>query len=163
MERLARALERTTPGRVLRSDTPAELPPLDEPETDRLTRLICWTSTNGRSELLRELTPDERSALEARRDALEACLKPYDLVDLDQVNADLSAMFSGFRSMRQAGLSIDDTLEGTRNALRKYPAWAIAQVCGKVSRGEASSTIRTGRQAMLSCVTWRETSSRRVH
>jgi hypothetical protein len=124
MERIGQALTRVAEkrGPAPRSDTPAKLPPAFDPTTDRLSRLICWTSNDGRSELVRELTADERSALKARVAGLEESLQAFGEAGVHKVNAALSAMFSGFRSMRQADQSIDDTLVVTRAVLRDLPA-----------------------------------------
>lgn len=115
------------------------VPVVFDKDVDHLDRLICWTGDDRSVDLVRELTAEERSALKARKAALEACLSPHGESDRDvkAVKAALAAMFSGFRSMRQTGQSVDDTIEITRNILREFPAWAISIVCLSVARGDS--------------------------
>lgn len=47
-------------------------------------------------------------------------------------------MFSGFRSMRQTGESVEATITITLAVLREFPAWAIKQACVGIAQGQFS-------------------------
>ena len=100
-------------------------------------KLIVWSPSDGSTaELCRALTPDERSNLQARADALEGALAPHSEDDRERINSALTAMFAGFRQMRQSGDDMEATITITRAVLRDFPPWAIEQACLKIARHE---------------------------
>lgn len=120
------------------------LPVAFDPDLDRLGRqLIAFIEEGGRSvEIRRELTPDEKTGIQTRAAALEACLAPYAETDLEAIDSALAALFSGFRSMRQTGADVVATVTITRAVLRNFPAWAIEEACLKIARGDAGLDLR---------------------
>lgn len=113
--------------------------PAKKPSPDRLCdvtlpRLICWRPDSGPYGLVRELSASERSQIEARRNVLEAGLRPFGASEKPDLEAALGAMFSGFR-MRQQGKAVTATIEITLAVLREFPAWAISEACLQIARG----------------------------
>lgn len=86
---------------------------------------------------MRELTADERAKLEGRVGALSGALRPFDNHEIPVVEAELAAMFSGFRAMRQTGEDVASVVEVTRRVLAEFPAWAIAKACLLIARNQA--------------------------
>jgi len=100
-------------------------------------RLFCsWKEEGKPREVVRALTAGERAKLDARAAALEQALR-YLPDEERPIKAELAAMFSGFRSMRQQGEDIAATVEITRGVLRQFPLWAIAKGCMKIAQGRA--------------------------
>jgi hypothetical protein len=87
--------------------------------------------------LRRDLTIVERAVIEARAAALHDALAPFARSERDQLSADLAAMLSGFRFMRQADEAADSMLEVTLAVLRDFPAWAISRACAQMIRSRA--------------------------
>jgi len=85
----------------------------------------AWTPAVGEREVRRELTVEERGALERRRDELAPAVAPYPDRDLDRVALALSDMFGGFTSMRQSDDEAVAKLDSVRRVLADFPAWAI--------------------------------------
>lgn len=112
-----------------------------------LPKLLVWRSSAGKSELGRPLTDDERGALVAHERALKRTLTPLghgDDVNRDQemtVRASLSAMFAGYRVMRQTGEDAMAIAEITLSRLRKFPAWAIVAACNEIIEGAPETSI----------------------
>ena len=105
-------------------------------------RLICWRLDHGPVELRRAMRPDERAAVEVRCAALEIALQPHGDEDRADIEAAIAAMFSGFRSMRQAGEDAEAAIAITRAVLRDFPAWAIVAGCLKIARHETKCDPR---------------------
>jgi hypothetical protein len=53
------------------------------------------------------------------------------------VEAEIAAMFSGFRTMCQQGEDAEPLVEVTKRVLREFPLWAIAQGCLRMAKGKA--------------------------
>jgi hypothetical protein len=86
-------------------------------------------SDGGKWEIGRPLTEAERLAIEAREDALARAIAPFPDQQKEDVNAVISAMYSGFRSMRDSGDDIEMRLLIITNVLRDFPYWAIESGC----------------------------------
>jgi hypothetical protein len=115
------------------------LPPMFDQTVDRnLQSLICFRQNNGAVELRRALTPAERLVVEAREGGLWLAIEPYGSDDRKELAAFLSTMFSGFRSMRQQGENVDETIMVTLVVLREFPFWAIKATCLKVASGNGN-------------------------
>lgn len=98
-------------------------------------RLICDRDVHGIArQVRRSLAPSERALVIARAQCLEDALRPFGDHERDQVLADLAAMFSGFRYMRQVDEAADAALEITMAVLREFPAWAIGRGCAAIVR-----------------------------
>lgn len=104
--------------------------------------LSSWTPENGEREIIRELKPAERLNLNGRARALTEALQPYSEQETNRVEAELAAMFNGFRSMRQQGADVVGTIEITRRVLREFPVWAIAKGCMKIAQDRAELNAR---------------------
>lgn len=96
-----------------------------------------WIPKTGSRAIVRALTEVERIKLEGRAIALDEALQPFDRDETAAVEAELAAMFSGFRAMRQQGDDAAATVEVTRHVLREFPLWAIAKTCLMIARNEA--------------------------
>jgi hypothetical protein len=106
------------------------LPAIFDQEVDRqLQTLISFRHNNGAVELRRPLTADERGLIEARTTALELAIEPYSPNDRPELEGCMGTMFAGFRSMRQQGATVDNTIMITLAMLREFPAWAIQKAC----------------------------------
>ena len=120
---------------------PNDVAPAEDPECDVIIPSLVFSAFvpfAARREIIRELTPAERSKIVARRQTLEAALRPFDRDDEAMIDAELAAMLSGFRALRQEReASVAATLTITRHVLRGLPLWAIAQGCMKIARREA--------------------------
>lgn len=104
-------------------------------DRDLPDKLMCDRDVAGRvRQIRRPMAPAERSIVEARACALETALTPFADRDQDQVTADLAAMLSGFRYMRQEGDAADAAIEVTIAVLREFPAWAISRACASIVR-----------------------------
>lgn len=102
-----------------------------------MRNLICYRGADGAVELVRELRGWEREAVEAREAALELALEPWSDRDADQLRADVGAMFSGFRQMRQQGEDIENAAIVLLALLRNLPAWVISKACARIGNDEA--------------------------
>jgi hypothetical protein len=89
-----------------------------------------WIETGVPRKLRRPLRPEERAAIEARRDELLPVLAPVDgRHETDVAKLAIADMFASFRSMRQTGEEAMGILEATFRAVHGFPLWAIAKVC----------------------------------
>jgi hypothetical protein len=114
--------------------------PVIDDEIGKLFRhLVVWQPyDDGPCGIGRALTPVERAALQTRAAVLEIALQHYDHEEeMRQVDTAISAMFSGFRSMRQQGDDAEFTVAITRGALRDFPAWAIVRGCLNIATNKA--------------------------
>ena len=95
-----------------------------------------WIPDEGPRAIVRQLEPSERALLEMRATALQIALQPFgeDLA----VEADVAAMFSGFRFMRQRGEDVGTTVHITLAVLREFPAWAIRKACLSIAQDRAN-------------------------
>lgn len=94
----------------------------------------AWIPGDGSPrQLRRELTPDERQALEARRDELAPAVAPFSPRSVDRLVREIGAMYGGFPSMRMGS---DEAVVGRASSLldvlAKFPAWAIAKTCQRI-------------------------------
>lgn len=105
-------------------------------------RLICFRPTTGPFEVRRALTGAEAAVLEARAAALELALEPYGDEDRLSLEASVSAMLTGFRSMRQQGDDVESIVTITLAVLREFPAWAINEACLAIADGSAKRDDR---------------------
>lgn len=101
-------------------------------------RLVCFRPTRGPWELRREMRADERAAVTARVAALEIALEPFADEEVAGVESAIAAMLGGFRSMRQTGENVEQTVAVIRAVLRhrRFPLWAIQQACMKIAARE---------------------------
>jgi hypothetical protein len=97
----------------------------------------AWKPDNGPREIRRALTGTERQMLTVRANELRAALHPYLPDERNDVEASIAAMLGGFRSMRQEGDSAEGIVVVLAGVLRRFPAWAIAKGCMKISRNDA--------------------------
>jgi hypothetical protein len=122
-----------------------DLPPMPSGSCERpadsydcdvaLPRLFsAWTPSIGPREIRRALTDAERGKLTARVAVLRDALRPFESAEGLLVRAELAAMFSSFRSMRQAGEDVEATIDVTLRVLREFPQWAIAEACLSIAR-----------------------------
>lgn len=115
-------------------------PPFFDRECDSaIPRLLfCnFVPDDGPREIRRALTDDERRKVDARRRALAHGLDRYDEADVPKVEADIAAMFNGFRSMRAQGEDVVATVAITRHVLGEFPAWAIERACLLIAQDKA--------------------------
>jgi len=109
-----------------------------ETDVEMPNRLFsAWQSALGPRQVRRALTVSERGKLEARAAALSAGLIPFSRDQEGLVDAEIAAMFNGFRSMRQQGEDVAFTVEVTRRVLREFPLWAIAEGCMAIAQRRA--------------------------
>jgi hypothetical protein len=100
----------------------------------------CWTSWipgNGEPRsVARELTAEERRAVEHRATSLAAWLAPYARPsDDDDVTIALAEMFNGFPSMRnESGQAALARVNAAMELLAQFPAWAIVAGCAQIRR-----------------------------
>lgn len=109
--------------------------------TDRLipNRLVCFRDIRGRPELVRELTTDERAALELRVSSLKDSLEPYAPHDRTACAAAISGMIGGFSVMhRHSGEVAAAITAAYLWTVRERPRWAIEQACSDIRGGKAS-------------------------
>lgn len=140
MPAAARETARQPAQAIAQHIAPDTAPAMCDPECDlALPRRVysAWTPSGGVRELVRALTPAERERLQARADALRLALLPYAAARRAEVEAEIAAMFAGFRSMRQAGAEAFATVEITARVLAHLPAWAIGRACLAIARREA--------------------------
>jgi hypothetical protein len=110
------------------------VPELHDPDYRKLARLAVWKADRGLWELLRPLTAAERAALGDRSAALAASLRPFEDKERARLEATISAMFSGKRSMWHQGDDVEGTVQITLGVLGEFPAWAIIRGCIKIAR-----------------------------
>ena len=96
-----------------------------------------WMPANGPRHLRRALTVPERAAVERRVHELIGGLRPFEGPECDRVDAAISAMLGGFRSMRQTGDDVEATIIVLRSVLREFPAWAICEGCRRIATNQA--------------------------
>jgi hypothetical protein len=104
-------------------------------ELPRQLFAACIPDTGLRA-VVRALSADERAKIEARATALKDALTPFTRNDQHAVRASINGLFSGYRAMRQQGDDARDIVDVTMAVLREFPAWAIAQACRNIVRGE---------------------------
>jgi hypothetical protein len=104
--------------------------------------LTAWKPDGRPRPLQRPLTVGERGAVEARAAALEIALMPFTHEQKPMVEANVGAMFNGFRAMRQQGDDIEFSATITLGVLRDFPAWAIERGCLKIARHEVGLDAR---------------------
>lgn len=134
-----KASEPTRSGKVALRTGTGEPPPYFDRYCDiELAKLFTGVIVTGRPrEIVRELLPDERTALERRVAELQSALQPYGADERDMVLAEIAAMLSGFRSMRHQGDDVDGIVNASASVLAPFPLWAIAKGCMKIARREA--------------------------
>jgi hypothetical protein len=96
----------------------------------------AWIPDTGPRAIVRALSADGRAKIEARATALEDSLKPFTSNDEHAVRANINGLFSGYHAMRQVGENARAVVDVTMAVLREFPAWAIAQGCRNIVRGE---------------------------
>lgn len=94
----------------------------------------AWKEDGKDRQLRRALTPDERAALEARRDELAPMVEPFHRLDEPHVNIALADMFGSYRSMRQTGEEAMQVVMATTRSLRDFPRWAIEKACRSIQQ-----------------------------
>lgn len=96
-----------------------------------------WKPVSGDRAIIRALRADEQLKLEGRAKALEVVLLPFGDDEVDAVESEIGAMFSGFRSMRQQGDDVEAIVAVTRRVVREFPSWAIAKACLLIAQNKA--------------------------
>lgn len=91
--------------------------------------------SNSHRELVRALTEEERAKVESRALALQNALAPFSPAEKDQVEADVGAMLSGFRALRQEGDNGTAMVEVTCAVIQEFPRWAIGKACIAIAQG----------------------------
>lgn len=92
-----------------------------------------WIPAEGRRQIIRPLTSEERSALAVRAAALGPALAPFRRPeDDDRVVVAVGEMFGSFRSMRDKGANMAATVDAVMRALAPFPAWAIERACSSI-------------------------------
>lgn len=99
--------------------------------------LSAWIPDGGQRAVIRALTAKERALVEGRAGALRDALRPFAPTEQGRVNAEIAAMFNGFRSMRQQDEDVTATVEVTRRVLREFPLWAISRGCLLIAQKKA--------------------------
>lgn len=95
----------------------------------------AWAPADGAREIVRALAPEERRALEARRDELAPGLDGYrGDAEVDRVAVAIGDMFGGFTSMRQRDDDAVGKVDSVMRLLRDFPAWAIEKACDGIRR-----------------------------
>ena len=120
---------------VARKPLPDRLPRISNQATDiNIPRSVwsSWSEAGKDRKIRRELTADERSQLEARRDELEPFVGAFDGREQDAVALAVIDMYGAYPSMRanseDAGVRVDSVLR----LLAEFPAWAIEGACKKI-------------------------------
>jgi hypothetical protein len=112
------------------------MPAVRKPRTDveiPLAVWSAWTEAGKPRELRRQLTADERQALEQRRDELEPALAPYGDRDINRITLAVGDMFGGFPSLRlRDDNAVVGRVEAVRRLLAPFPAWAIVKAAAKI-------------------------------
>jgi hypothetical protein len=125
--------------------TAANLPHVMNHRTDvEIPRKVLsgWIETGKPRQIRRELAPDERNALELRRDELAPAVQPYGDRDVNRVALALTDMFGGFPSMRARNdEAVMARIDGARRVLAEFPAWAIENACAYI---QANGVWRDG-------------------
>ena len=120
-----------------RCERPLVLPVMFDPEIDiRLPRRVqrSWKETGKPRALYRELTPAERDAVLARRNALIDALVPFMPSERADVEGALAAMFASKPAMRDQGEDAVARIAVYCSALRQRPPWAIIRACDQAMR-----------------------------
>ncbi len=92
-----------------------------------------WIPGDGSPRAIhRELTVDERTALQKRMADLEPALAPYSPEDEDRVAESVSDMFGAFPAMRAQGADAIGKVDSVMRLLRPFPFWAIRQACERI-------------------------------
>lgn len=129
----------TPSNKLVRRDA-SNLPKKLDPECDaEIPRRVfsAWKPVNGPRAIVRALTANERSKLEARWLALREALMPFGDDQEASVNAEIAAAFGGFRAMRQQDEDVEAVIRVVRAVLREFPLWAIAKGCMLIAQGRA--------------------------
>ena len=117
------------------------LPLIFELETDRAIpdRVVCFWSDSGEPLLRRQLTGDERGALERRRHELRGAVAEAAPAGRAERLAAISGMLGAFPAMQRydevTGLAIAANYLW---AAREVPHWAILRVCEQVRSGRSA-------------------------
>lgn len=120
-----------------RSFSEANLPTISNRLTDvEIPRRVWsnWIPSFGERALWRSLEPDERAALERRRDELALAVAPYHPSERDRVAVALLRMFGSYTSMRQDEEAAAAKIDSAANVLVDFPAWAIEKACAAIHR-----------------------------
>src|ERR1700683_2735946 len=95
------------PGAVSRTRKPSDpLPKISNPLTDVEIPRSAWSPSKEAGkpqQLRRQLTGEERTALQGRRDELAPALAPFGSNERPQIYLAIADMFGGFRSMWTTG------------------------------------------------------------
>src|SRR5262249_17810030 len=122
---------------ALSVSSPAVKPAVSAPEADceipnRLWS--SWTPDVGPRAIIRAFEESEKAALTARKNELEIGLQPIGKegsADRELADGTLTAMISGFRSMRLTPDQLEARVRLLLMVLAEFPAWAIADGCQK--------------------------------
>jgi hypothetical protein len=101
----------------------------------------AWKPDRGRRSIVRELTDGERAAVGARVRELHNWLTPL-ASERKAIQAAISAMLVGFRSMRQCQEAAEAVSAIATHNLRKFPLWAVRRGCELISQGEVKGLDR---------------------
>jgi hypothetical protein len=132
-----------------RSATPAR-PPSRRSTPKAVDRLIdvelpkLFSAWKGDGELLtivRPLTRDQWEAVTARINELRDWLAPR-ACEREAIQAAISAMLVGFRSMRQSQEAAEAVSAIATHNLRKFPLWAVQRGCELISQGKVAGLDR---------------------
>lgn len=96
-----------------------------------------WAPAFGERSIVRALTSAESTALQRRAHELRCGLVPLQQSQRRAADTAISAMFGGFRSMRQQGDDVDGIVGVLLATLRQFPLWAIQEGCRRIAMREA--------------------------
>jgi hypothetical protein len=91
----------------------------------------------GPREIVRAMTETERATITLRAGELQDALRPFMPEERELVEAAVSALLNGFRSMRQTGEEVNAVVAITVCVLEEFPLWAIGKGCLQIARGRA--------------------------
>lgn len=136
-------------GAVLRpaSATPCDdKPVLVDREADYGIPQRVWSNfipEAGKRRIVRALAPTERTRLQQRSFHLSVRLLPFGGDQRQSVDDSITALMTGFRSMRHIeDMDVDTMVHVTMVVLRDFPAWAIREGCRRVAMNEAGNDPR---------------------
>jgi hypothetical protein len=116
-----------------------QLPSPFDREADRIIpdRILMWTGSDGKAELRRPLTADERTALQRRASDLRSALAEWPQASRALLEGEVSLMLNV-----PANRALDETaamgfVAQYLQLTRDRPHWAIVKVCRMVRLGKA--------------------------
>jgi hypothetical protein len=128
----SRAVSVTGQRAAVTSYSSTNLPPIRNQLTDIDIPNKLWSSwipSQGDRVIRRELTADERAALERRAAELVPAVEPFLPAEGDRVVVALASMFGGYPSLRMTDEDAVGRLDSAKRMLEPYPAWAIETAC----------------------------------